>query len=106
MIGLTAILGWLDSWQIPRRWPAGQPAPFRPLGRPRNRALWTRGGHYGASQVPGCDNIGPGGIDIDHLTRVDTSLPGEMPEPVRTSGSRVTLGPHVTHLAGLQAAAV
>jgi hypothetical protein len=56
--------------------------------------------------VPGCDNIGPGGIDIDHLTRVDTSLPGEMPEPVRTSGSRVTLGPHVTHLAGLQAAAV
>ena len=26
MIGLAAILGWLDSWQIPRRWPAGQPA--------------------------------------------------------------------------------
>ena len=26
MIGLSAILGWLDSWQIPRRWPAGQPA--------------------------------------------------------------------------------
>ena len=22
MIGLAAILGWLDSWQIPRRWPA------------------------------------------------------------------------------------
>jgi hypothetical protein len=106
MIGLTAILGWLDSWQIPRRWPAGQPAPFRQLGRPRNRALWTRGGHYGASQVPGCDNIGPGGIDIDHLTRVDTSLTGEIPEPVRTNGSRVTLGPHVTRLPGLQAAAV
>ena len=27
MIGLASILGWLDSWQIPRRWPAGQPAP-------------------------------------------------------------------------------
>ena len=25
MIGLAAILGWLDSWQIPRRWPAGPP---------------------------------------------------------------------------------
>ena len=25
MIGLAAILGWLDSWQIPRRWPASRP---------------------------------------------------------------------------------
>ena len=25
MIGLAAILGWLDSWQIPRRWPAASP---------------------------------------------------------------------------------
>ena len=72
---------------------AGQPAPFRQLTRPRSRALWARGGHYGASQVPGCDNIGPGGIDIEHLTRVDATLTGEMPEPVRTSGSRVTPGP-------------
>ena len=105
MIGLAAILGWLDSWQIPRRWP-GQPAPFRQLTRPRSRALWARGGHYGASQVPGCDNIGPGGIDIEHLTQVDVGLPGEMPEPICTSGSRVTLGPHVTRLPGLEAAAV
>ncbi|MFY9933243.1 MAG: hypothetical protein WAK82_35090 [Streptosporangiaceae bacterium] len=111
MIGLAAILGWLDSWRIPRRWPAGQPAPFRQLGRPRSRALWARGGHYGASQVPGCDNIGPGGIDIEHLTRVDASrvdagLTGEMPEPVRANGSHVTLGSPVTRLPGLQAAAV
>ena len=42
MIGLTAILGWLDSWQIPRRWPAGKPASFRQLNRPRSRALWAR----------------------------------------------------------------
>ena len=27
MIGLSEIMAWLDSWQIPRRWPAGTPAP-------------------------------------------------------------------------------
>jgi hypothetical protein len=84
MIGLGAILGWLDSWQIPRRWPAGPPAPFRQLNRPRSRALWARGGHYGASQVPGCDSIGPGGIDIDHLTSLE--------EPSRANGSHLRLG--------------
>src|SRR5689334_5460271 len=31
MIGLASILAWLDSWQIPRRWPAGQPVPYRQL---------------------------------------------------------------------------
>jgi hypothetical protein len=30
--------------------------------------LWARGGHFGASQVPGCGNAGPGAIDIDRLT--------------------------------------
>jgi hypothetical protein len=106
MIGLASILQWLDSWQIPRRWPAGQPAPFRQLARPRSRALWSRGGHYGASQVPGCDNIGPGGIDIDHLTKVDVGLGGELTEPTRTNGSRVALGSRVARLAGLEAAVV
>ena len=81
MIGLAAILGWLDSWQIPRRWPAGQPAPFRQLTRPRSRALWARGGHYGASQVPECDNLGPGGIDIDQLTRLEVGIARELTEP-------------------------
>jgi hypothetical protein len=89
MIGLAAILGWLDSWQIPRRWPAGPPAPFRQLARPRSRALWAQGGHYGASQVPECDSIGPGGIDIDHLTKLDVSLVGELPH---TNGTAVHLG--------------
>jgi hypothetical protein len=69
MTGLGDILAWLDSWSIPRRWPAGQPAPFRQAEhRPRSRAKWARGGHFGASQVPDCTNIGPGGIDIDQLT--------------------------------------
>ena len=74
MIGLASILGWLDSWQIPRRWPAGQPAPYRQLARPRSRALWSLGGHFGASQVPACDSIGPGSIDIDQI--VSATTPG------------------------------
>jgi len=97
MIGLAAILGWLDSWQIPRRWPAGQPAPFRQLTRPRSRALWARGGHYGASQVPECNNIGPGGIDIDQLTSLDVSIARELPEASRVNGSAIRLGPRRAH---------
>jgi hypothetical protein len=93
MIGLAAILGWLDSWQIPRRWPAGQPAPYRQLTRPRSRALWARGGHFGASQVPGCDNVGPGGIDIDHLTRLDVSLTRELAGQARTNAPPLRLSP-------------
>jgi hypothetical protein len=102
MIGLATILGWLDSWQIPRRWPAGQPAPHRQLARPRSRALWARGGHFGASQVPECSNLGPGGIDIDHLTRFDVGIARELPDAARTNGSPVRL--RTTH--ELRAAAV
>ena len=70
MAGLGDILGWLDSWSIPQRWPAGQPASFRQADQPlaRSRALWARGGHFGASQVPDCTSVGPGCIDIDQLT--------------------------------------
>jgi len=105
MIGLAAILGWLDSWQIPRRWPAGPPAPYRQLARPRSRALWARGGHYGASQVPGCEHLGPGGIDVDYLTRLDASMILPAPAaPTRTNGSAIRLSPKVTR--ELRAAAV
>ncbi len=96
MIGLGAILGWLDSWQIPRRWPAGPPAPFRQLARTRSRALWARGGHYGASQVPGCDSIGPGGIDIDHLTSLDATT-CDRAEPPRANGSPLRLDGRLAH---------
>jgi hypothetical protein len=107
MIGLAAILGWLDSWRIPRRWPAGPPAPYRQLTRPRSRALWARGGHYGASQVPECDNLGPGGIDIEHLTRVDASIARELPEPICTNGSPIRLSAHAAReIPGLSRAAV
>ena len=67
LISAEAIVGWLDSWGVARRWPSGPPS--CPSGRRgRSRAQWARGGHFGASQVPGCENAGPGAIDIDRLT--------------------------------------
>ena len=94
MIGLGEILGWLDSWQIPRRWPAGQPAPFRQATRPRSRALWAQGGHFGASQVPDCESIGPGGIDIDQLVHADTNPP-ELAGTSPAQPTPIRLGPRV-----------
>ena len=54
--------------------------PFRQPTRPRTRALWALGGHFGASQVPGCDSIGPGGIDIDQIVSAP-AVAGELTEP-------------------------
>jgi hypothetical protein len=69
MKGRQQILGWLDSWGIPRHWPAGRPAAF-PHERAtcRDRRLWARGGHFGASQVPDLTDAGPGAVDIERLT--------------------------------------
>ena len=100
MIGLGEILGWLDSWQVPRRWPAGRPAPFRQATRPRSRALWALGGHFGASQVPDCESIGPGGIDIDQLIRADTITP-ELAEPPLAQPTPIRLGPRALSVAGV-----
>jgi len=96
MIGLSEILAWLDSWQIPRRWPAGAPAPFRAAGKARSRALWALGGHFGASQVPDCESVGPGGIDIDQIAGVGT-ITRELPEPARTAPAPIRLGPRTAH---------
>jgi hypothetical protein len=83
MIGVEAIMSWLDSWGVSRRWPGGQPGGWgdgaRAAGRTErtawtegtadgSRAIWARGGHFGASQVPGCAHAGPGAIDIHRLT--------------------------------------
>jgi hypothetical protein len=69
MAGLPGIVRWLDSWGIPRQWPAGPPAPF-PHGHAGccSRRLWAMGGHFGASQVPGWTAAGPGSVDVDLLT--------------------------------------
>jgi hypothetical protein len=96
MIGLSEILAWLDSWQIPRRWPAGIPAPFRQATRSRSRALWALGGHFGASQVPDCESVGPGGIDIDQIVSAGT-ITGDLPQPARTGSAPIRLGPLTAH---------
>ena len=76
LAGIESIVSWLDSWGVLRRWPAGRPegyrrdlpATARAVAARRSRAAWARGGHFGASQVPGCENAGPGAIDIDRIT--------------------------------------
>ena len=69
MLGLAQILDWLDSWRIPRQWPAGRPAAFpHEQAACRDRRLWARGGHFGASQVPGLTAVGPGAVDVELLT--------------------------------------
>jgi hypothetical protein len=91
MLGLAEIMDWLDSWQIPRRWPAGPPAPYRQTGKARSRACWARGGHFGASQVPECDSIGPGGIDIDQITTAGTTIPRKLAEPALAEPTPIRL---------------
>ena len=69
MTGLRHILDWLDSWGMPRRWPAGRPAAFNcEYTGCRSRRLWAAGGHFGASQVPDAATAGPGEIEIERLT--------------------------------------
>jgi hypothetical protein len=80
LIGIDSIMSWLDSWGVARRWPDGQPPAWPGGGKtsgktsggpgsgPGSRAAWARGGHFGASQVPGCGHAGPGAIDIHRLT--------------------------------------
>jgi hypothetical protein len=69
MVGRREILAWLDTWDISRSWPAGPPAPSPDChAAVRSRRLWARGGHFGASQVPGLTATGPGAIDPERLT--------------------------------------
>jgi hypothetical protein len=80
--GLEAIMDWLDSWDISRRWPAGCPAAFgHAHTTQRSRRLWARGGHFGASQVPCCVAAGPGAIDVQRLTGAADGQPGGVPRP-------------------------
>lgn len=84
--GIDAIMEWLDSWGVSRRWPAGCPAAFgQAHTAQRSRRLWSRGGHFGASQVPCCAAAGPGAIDIQRLTGAAGGSPAGLPL-TRTGG--------------------
>jgi hypothetical protein len=80
--GLGLIMEWLGSWGVPRRWPAGRPAPYAHAHTVRrSRRLWAAGGHYGASQVPCCSAAGPGAIDIELMTGALTPQMTNVPLP-------------------------
>jgi hypothetical protein len=91
--GLQQILAWLDSWDIPRHWPAGPPAAFpHGLTTCGDRRLWARGGHFGACQVPGLTTAGPGGVDIGQLTgRAEQASKPDRPEPAAARAASVPL---------------
>lgn len=73
--GVDRIAAWLDTWRVPRRWPAGGPLAFPDSYlASRARRPWARGGHFGASQVPHAAEPAPGAIDIDKITGPDTLL--------------------------------
>jgi hypothetical protein len=84
MTGLKPILDWLDSWQISRHWPAGPPEPFPyAIAARRDRRLWARGGHFGASQVPCPGTSGPGALDITRLTGCEFGIATRPAPPAR-----------------------
>lgn len=99
MRGLDKILAWLDSWDIPRTFPAGAPGGSNMYGPnpQRNSATWrTRAGHFGHSQVPENAHWDPGQIDIGKL--LGAALSGEeddMPEYVHVTGKATAVPPGV-----------
>lgn len=88
--GLAPLLAWLDAWGVARRWPAGPPLPApQPVPMPVPQSIqaashdsrqWSRGGHFGGSQVPGATRPDPGGIDIWKITGPQTPV-AEIPHP-------------------------
>jgi hypothetical protein len=95
MKGIGVIVDWLDAWQVPRRWPAGEPLPPPESYNARQeRRRWARGGHFGVSQVPYAPGPGPGAIDVNRITGrepppgVPQITAGEMTLPGNTEGPR------------------
>ncbi|WP_207401133.1 hypothetical protein [Actinomadura roseirufa] len=81
LIGVDAIVRWLDGWNVARRWPAGPPLPSpQSYHSLRARKDWARGGHFGASQVPLTERPDPGAIDIRRVTGPDTPV-APLPKP-------------------------
>jgi hypothetical protein len=83
--GVERIVGWLDAWQVPRRWPAGEPLRSpEAYHAARDRRCWARGGHFGASQVPHTSGPAPGAIETWKITGPEpppeTARPRIMPD--------------------------
>jgi hypothetical protein len=99
MKGIGMIVDWLDAWQVPRRWPAGEPLPPpEAYSAGQDRRLWARGGHFGVSQVPRAAGPAPGAIDINRITGHDPP-----PDAPQITAGEVTLpgntdGPHPSRL--------
>ncbi|GAA3966225.1 hypothetical protein FOF52_11425 [Thermobifida alba] len=86
--GLDPVLAWLDSWGIPRTWPAGPPGSPSPHSDADREHRWARGGHFGHSQVPGSVADGPGAVDVvrlrgDLLPPPRQERPGPLPARLR-----------------------
>ncbi len=80
LTGLDVIMAWLDAWGVARRWPAGPPLPPpQSYQARRDRRAWARGGHFGASQVPGPGRPDPGAIDVRRVTGPETPVAGSPP---------------------------
>lgn len=92
MDGLDEILGWLDAWNVPRRWPAGPPLPYpESMATERSGRLWAAGGHFGHSQVPGTSGGDPGAIDIERIA--EYGPPGaQVPRPREEMRVRLSAG--------------
>jgi hypothetical protein len=81
LIGVESIMSWLDNWGVSRRWPAGPPLPSpQSYHSSRLRRPWSRGGHFGGSQVPETTCPDPGGVDIRRITGPDTPV-ADIPRP-------------------------
>lgn len=96
MKGWSEILGWFDSWGVPRVFPAGIPLPYpaaygydnghRPL------AVWNNdNGYYGHSNVPQNDHGDPGTV------RLDLIFPGGHQQEDEVSVLPVITGADHTH---------
>ena len=104
MTGVHTILDWLDSWQIPRCWPAGPPAPYRYAHTTvRSRRLWACGGHFGASQVPCCLAAGPGAIDVERLAGPPVPHPRGVPLTPEDEGRQRVQPATVSRMGGVHA---
>ncbi|MDS1270962.1 hypothetical protein RIF23_11700 [Lipingzhangella sp. LS1_29] len=91
LLGRAALLTWLDTWRVPRSWPAGTPVrtPAKLARGQTTEFTWAQGGHFGRSQFPGSTAASPGAIAPEVLLgQVDAST-----RPYRARGSGIARPP-------------